>query len=208
MGKTIVLNLSTLELRGDILDIGNDNNGVIYNIKKYSDIEIVVDCVSEPGEITNSNYDICIMFFTLGKINNNKMRQELIEQIYPFLREDGELYVWDIYKKKNEIYNKKIRVIMPGEKIKEFFMRDGNLLKEWTADIAKKNLEQSFDVLETKEWEDIFFIKLKKKGRETNEDFTDSNQLEIHSQQSGREILEDFYGGFKLSRGYKRIFNK
>ncbi|MDD7793010.1 hypothetical protein [Clostridium sp. 'White wine YQ'] len=208
MEKTIVLNLKDMELKGDILDVGGENYGVIYNIKKYLDSEVAVDFVDESREIINSNYDTCILFFSLGKINNNKERHKLMSEIYPLIKEDGELYIWDIVKKKNEVFKNKIRVILPEEKTKEFSIKDSNFLKEWSADESKKVLEKYCDILETREWEDIFFIKAKKKGRNTDEDIINSDQLKVHSQQFSGEILKDIYRGLKLSRYYKGIFNK
>ncbi|WP_238882302.1 hypothetical protein [Clostridium sp. YIM B02551] len=208
MEKTIVLNLKDMELKGDVLDVGGENYGVIYNIKKYLDSEVAVDFVDESREIINSNYDTCILFFSLGKINSNRERHKLMSEIYPLIKEEGELYIWDIVKKKNEVYKNKIRVILPEDKSKEFSIKDGNFLKEWSADESKKVLEKYCDILETREWEDIFFIKAKKKGRNTDEDIINSDQLKVHSQQFGGEILKDIYRGLKLSRYYKGIFNK
>ena len=34
MGKTIVINLEDINIEGDILDVGENNFGVIYNISK------------------------------------------------------------------------------------------------------------------------------------------------------------------------------
>ncbi|WP_326513184.1 hypothetical protein [Clostridium intestinale] len=199
MNKTIVLNMNDVNFEGNILDVGGENYGIIYNIKKFLDDEVAVDYVDDSKAMGTFEYDTCVLFFSLGKINTQKERENMLNEIYPLIKEDGEIFLWDMIKYKNQIYKNKLRVILPGDKIKEFILRDINFLKEWGEEDGKKTLEKYFEIQETKVWEDVYYIKAKKrKGSNTNEDTIASNKLSIHPQQSSSEIPEVFYTGLKL----------
>lgn len=199
MNKTIVLNMHDVNFEGNILDVGGENYGIIYNIKKFLDDEVAVDYVDDSKAMETFEYDTCVLFFSLGKINTQKERENMLNEIYPLIKEDGEVFLWDMIKYKNQIYKNKLRVILPGDKIKEFTLRDINFLKEWGEEDGKKTLEKYFEIQETKVWEDVYYIKAKKrKGSNTNEDTIASNKLSIHPQQSSSEIPEVFYTGLKL----------
>lgn len=199
MDKTIVINMQDINFNGDILDVGGENYGIIYNIKKYLDREIAIDYVESSEGINGPEYDTCVLFFSLGKMGSSKDREELLKDIYPLLKEEGEVYLWDMVKQKNRVYKNNIKVILPGDKIKEFTLRDINFLKEWGEAQGKKTLEKYFEIQETKVWEDIYYIKATKgKGRETNEDTLTRDKLPIHPQQSSSEIFKGLYKGFKL----------
>lgn len=199
MDKTIILNMQDIILEGNILDVGGENYGIVYNIKKYLDDEVAVDYVESSKGIETLGYDTCVLFFSLGKINTSKDRKKLLNDIYPLIKEDGDIFLWDMIKSKNQVYKNKIKVILPGNKIKDFILRDINFLKEWGEEDGKKILEKYFEIQETKVWEDIYYIKAKKrKGRNINEDTVNGDKFSIHSQQPGSEILKSFYRGFKL----------
>lgn len=199
MNKTIVLNMNDVNFEGNILDVGGENYGIIYNIKKFLDDEVAVDYVDDSKAMGTFEYDTCVLFFSLGKINTQKERENMLNEIYPLIKEEGEIFLWDMIKYKNQIYKNKLRVILPGDKIKEFTLRDINFLKEWGEEDGKKTLEKYFEIQETKVWEDVYYIKAKKrKGSNTNEDTIASNKLSIHPQQSSSEIPEVFYTGLKL----------
>ena len=80
MGKTIVLNLSDVNLKGNILDVG-ESFGVIYNISKDIMNEISVDYVNGDNDhnLKAEEYDTCTMFFCLSNIWNSSTRLKLIE---------------------------------------------------------------------------------------------------------------------------------
>ncbi len=199
MNKIIVLNMNDVNFEGNILDVGGENYGIIYNIKKFLDDEVAVDYVDDSKTIGTFEYDTCVLFFSLSKINTQKEREKMLNEIYPLIKEDGEIFLWDMIKYKNQIYKNKLRVILPGDKIKEFILRDINFLKEWGEEEGKKTLEKYFEIQETKVWEDVYYIKAKKrKGSNTNEDTIASNKLSIHPQQFSSEIPEVFYTGLKL----------
>ena len=82
----------------------------------------------------------------------------------------GEIYIWDINKEIGKLFNNKIRVILPSEKIKEFQFKNLNPMSSSSIEETRKILSGQFDIEEEKVWEDIYYIKARK-----NEDFTYNN---------------------------------
>lgn len=160
MGKTIILNLSKIELKGNILDIG-ESFGVIYNISKDIECELAIDYVNseDKSSLLEGEYDICTMFFSLSKIWTNYARLKLIEEISKYIKPNGEIYIWDINKEIKEIINNKIIAVLPSGKEREFDFKNLNPIIRSNVDDNQKILEKYFKIEETKIWEDIHFIK-------------------------------------------------
>ena len=160
MGKTIILNLSEIELKGNILDIG-ESFGVIYNISKEIESELAIDYVNseDKNNLLENEYDVCTMFFSLSKIWTNYARLKLIEEISKYIKPNGEIYIWDINKEIKEIINNKIIAILPSGKDREFDFKNINPIIKSNVDENQKILEKYFKIEETKIWEDIHFIK-------------------------------------------------
>jgi hypothetical protein len=161
MGKTLVINLEDVILQGDILDVGEKNLGVIYSISKEAKEELSLDYVSNDTkiELKNVKYDACTFFFDLNKIWTSLEKEKLIKEVSSYIKEDGEIFIWDINKERGKVFNNKIKVILPNEKIKEFTFRNLNPLLSSNVEEIKKILEKYFKIEETKAWEDVFYIK-------------------------------------------------
>lgn len=164
MGKTLVIDLEDVILEGDILDVGERNLGIIYNISKEAEEELSLDYVDSDTkiELKSRKYDSCTSFFDLNKIWTNLEKEKLISEISSYLKEEGEVLIWDIKKERGKVFNNKIKVILPNRKIKEFTFRNLNVLLSSNLEEIKKILEKYFEIEETKAWEDVFFIKGKK----------------------------------------------
>ncbi len=169
MGKTLVINLENIIFQGDILDVGEKNLGIIYNISKEAKDEISLDYVSSDSkvELKDRKYDACTFFFELNKIWTSLEKERLIREISSYIKESGEIFIWDINKERGKIFNNKIKVILQNEKVKEFTFKNLNILLNSNIEEIKKILEKYFEIEETKAWEDVFFIigkKLKTKA--------------------------------------------
>ena len=70
MGKTIVLNLNHINIKGDVLDVG-ESFGVIYNIAKDIDDEVSVDYIEEENSelLKERSYDNCTIFINFYQQN-------------------------------------------------------------------------------------------------------------------------------------------
>ena len=101
MGKTIVLNLSHINIRGDVLDVG-ESFGVIYNIAKDIDDEVSVDYIEEENSevLKERSYDNCTIFFALSNIWGDSQRERLLQKISRSIKTGGSIYIWDINKEK------------------------------------------------------------------------------------------------------------
>ncbi|MDV4150943.1 hypothetical protein R0131_08850 [Clostridium sp. AL.422] len=163
MGKTIILNLSDVNLKGNILDVG-ESFGVIYNISKDIMNEISVDYVNGDNNYTlkENDYDTCTMFFCLSNMWNFSSRSKLIEEVSKYIKSGGELFIWDINKDVRDMINNKIVAILPSGKYKEFDFKNLNPIIKSNIEENEKLLEKYYKIEETKLWEDIHFIKAKK----------------------------------------------
>ncbi|MEG0296460.1 MAG: hypothetical protein RR620_07040 [Clostridium sp.] len=160
MGKTIILNLTDIELKGNILDVG-ESYGVIYNMSKEIDDEISIDTIISEGEgvVTQERYDSCTVFFYLSSIWSMATRYSLLKDVSKYIRKGGSIYIWDVNKDVGEMVSNKIRVLLPSSKVKEFEFKNLNPISKSASDETKIMLEKNFRITETKEWEDVYFIK-------------------------------------------------
>ena len=164
MGKTIILNLSDIDIRGDILDIG-ESYGVIYNISKEIDDEVSVDYIEEEEsqKLNDRKYDNCTMFFALSGIWRDGLKEKLVNKISNSVKESGQIYIWDINKEFGKIFSSKIKAVLPSGNIKEFEFRSLNPMISSNIEETKKILSKEFYIEEEKLWEDIYFIRGRKK---------------------------------------------
>ena len=164
MGKTIVLNLSDLKLEGNILDVG-ESYGVIYNVSKEIDDEVCIDVIVSKGDdvVTKEKYDSCTVFFYLSSVWSMANRYSLLSDVAKYIKPQGKIYVWDVNKEVGEIISNKIKVLLPNDKVKEFSFKNLNPISKSSSDETKIMLEKNFRIEETKEWEDIYFIKASRK---------------------------------------------
>lgn len=174
MGKTLVIDMEDVNLKGDILDVGENNLGVIYNLSKEIEDELSLDYVDNESkvELQSRKYDACTFFFELNRLWTNIEREKVIKDICSYIKEDGEIFVWDINKIRGKVFNNKIKVILPKDNVKEFTFKNMNPFSSSNADEIKKILEKYFKIEETKSWEDIFFIKGRKLNNKVKEEET------------------------------------
>lgn len=152
--------------RGNLLDVGTDNYGIIYNIyKQYnedSNLEYI-NGAEEKENIKEGYYDNCILLFSFSNIFFKKNRMNLIHDIYKYLKEGGNVYIWDIDKKIKETFNGKIKILLPGEKVKNISIKDLNVLKDSSIDTTIKLLDPYFEIKDLKSSDGVYYIKGKKK---------------------------------------------
>ena len=93
MGKTLVINLEDVNIQGDILDVGENNLGIIYNISKEVLEEISIDYVNEETKckLQSRKYDACTFFFDLNKMWTSLEKERLIKNVSKYLKNNGEI---------------------------------------------------------------------------------------------------------------------
>lgn len=171
--KEIVINMENEIFRGNLLDVGTDNYGIIYNIyKQYNEDSNLqyIDGAEEKENIKEGYYDNCILLFSFSNIFFKKNRMNLIRDIYLYLKEGGNVYIWDIDKKIKETFNGKIKILLPGEKIKDISIKDLNVLKDSSIDTTVKLLSPYFEIQDLKSSDGVYYIKGTKRINNTKED--------------------------------------
>lgn len=164
MGKTLIINLEDIDLNGDILDVGQENFGIIYSISKEIEDELSLDYVSSNNktQLKNDEYDACTLFFNLNKFWSNLEKENLIKEVNSYIRNNGQILIWDINKERGKVFNNKIKVVLPKGKVKEFTFKNLNPILNSSADEVKKIVSKYFQLEEVKTWEDMFFIRARK----------------------------------------------
>lgn len=164
--KEVFINMENEIFRGNLLDIGLENTGIVYNIYREFNHGINIEYISgeeEKERIKEGYYDLCILLFSFNKIRSRFKKRAIIEQIHKYLNDDGMLYIWDIDKRPGRIFNGDIKILIPGKKLKVIKIRDFNI----TGDDSKENtvniVSKYFDMEEYNFTEDIYYIKARNK---------------------------------------------
>lgn len=169
MRKEIFINLEKEIFRGNILDIGLDNYGVVYNIYKQYHDNINVEYISgkeEVGSLKEEFYDSCILFFSFSSIWLRINKRKFIRDIYRYLNKDGLLYIWDIDKAYTKVFNATVKIVIPEGKLRQIKLRDLNVFKDTSKQNTIKMLEQYFNIIDVKSSDGIYYIKARKKALE------------------------------------------
>ncbi len=100
MVREVILDMSNINFKGNTLDVGINNYGIIYNILKQTESEISVDYYVENfnGEYRNQ-YDNGVLFFSLSQLHKNEV-EDVVKNIWSNVRFGGNLYIWDREKQK------------------------------------------------------------------------------------------------------------
>ena len=176
MKKEAFINLEKQFFKGNLLDVGFSNHGIIYNIYKqhtddYSNVEYI-EGTEEKIRIEENSYDSCALFLTLSDIKFTHSKSKLIQDIYKFLKSDGLLYIWDIDKGFVKIFNTSIKIILPDKSTKQINLKDLNIFKDSSKEKTMKVLQPYFEVVTMKNSDDIYYMVCKKKGKLEDEIIT------------------------------------
>lgn len=153
--------------KGSLLDIGFNNLGVVYNVYKYFNkgVDVEYICGKEEREnISNETYDSCALFFTISNMFTRSSKGKLFKDVYEYLNPEGMVYIWDIDKGLNKIFNKNIRITMPENEERQLKLRDFNIFKDSSKNSTKNIIEKYFDIIDEKQIDEVYFIKGKKKS--------------------------------------------
>jgi len=177
MKKEIFINMEKEVFIGDVLDIGFENHGIVYNLyKKYNEVTAVeyINGKEEKFHLKEGGYDSCVMLFSFNDIWFKKDKRKLLKEIFTYLKRDGYIYIWDVDKGFKSTYIANIKIFLPERKIREIKIRDINILKDNSKENMLKLMEENFDIVDFKVLNNIYYIKGKKKGCNINEGCADS----------------------------------
>ena len=183
MKKQLVIDMSDLDMEGDILDVAKENTGIIYDISKEIEQEISVDYVEDESKrlLKGRKYDICTMFFNLNNLYFNWERERLLRDITKYIKNNGKIYVWDINKKRMQIVRDKINIITSFNSIKQGEIVNNNLFSSCNYDKILEIMKKYFIIKEAKTWQDMFFIE-GRMGKRKDESIVDCTELKIYPQ--------------------------
>ena len=171
--KEVFINLEKEIFKGNLLDIGFSNHGIIYNIyKEYIDDTSSVDYIEGKDEkigIEEGTYDVCALFFTLSDIKLTYSKSKLIGDIYKFLKADGLLYIWDIDKGFAKSFNSEIKIVLPDKSTKQIHLLDLNIFKNSSKENTMKILKPYFKVITLKNSDNVYYMVCKKRGKSEDE---------------------------------------
>ncbi|ADL51377.1 hypothetical protein [Clostridium cellulovorans] len=162
----VFINMENEVFRGDVLDIGFENYGIVYSVCKSFQDEIAVDYVDnikEQEKAFKESYDSCVMFFSLREVLFTYSKKRLLKNVSRLLKSNGDLYIWDVEKNFKESITKKVIVALPDKKVKEIEIKESNPLKDTTMSSTLTIVSECFDVLDTKCSNGIYYIKGRKK---------------------------------------------
>lgn len=168
LNNEIVINMEEKVFNGDMLDIGMDNYGVIYNIYKKNNTDFNVEYIDNKKGldfIKNNSYDICVMFLSFSSIMLKANKQKLVKKICDYLREDGLFYIWDLDKKYGRILNENVKVKISDDITKQIIFKEFNIFKESSYESTKNILNDFFDIIDFKCSDGGYYIKAQKRRR-------------------------------------------
>lgn len=164
--KEMFLNLENEVLSGNVLDIGFDNYGIVYNMYKHYNEEVALEYCEDSlsiKKIKNSYYNSCIMMFTINNILTAYEKSKIINSAYKYLKPEGILIIWDYEKPFMKVFRRKIKIMVPNRNLKEFKISNLNFLSSCSEKSILKLLEKYFEVVFEKHSDEIYCIKAKKK---------------------------------------------
>lgn len=204
--KNIFINMQQEVFTGNVLDIGADNYGIIYNLYKKYNEEASIEYVHGKEEkkfIEKGNYDSCIMLFSLSNIWLKLNKKGFFKDISEYLKENGILHIWDINKGYSKIFNAKIKVLLSDKTIKEINVSDFNVFKDNSMEAVVKILEKYFKIIDLKSSDNIYYIKCQKinkkefvdaeKGSTENESSTHRGKLKVYSHKLSSKVFKGLH---------------
>ncbi|WP_138206081.1 class I SAM-dependent methyltransferase [Haloimpatiens lingqiaonensis] len=164
--KEKILDLHNIYLDGNVLDIGYKDYGIVYNLCKRQEENLDIDYVFGEGEeaLDEAKYDKCVLFFSLKNIWTNSEKEKAFQFAWEVLKDEGEIYIWDIDKGIKKTFNYKIKVIISENNIRVMNLIDVNPFNDNSKENIIKLLTSKFDIMDFDYNDEVFFIRARKKG--------------------------------------------
>lgn len=196
------IDLKSFKFEGNVLDIGEENYGIVYNLFKSNeeDDNIVdyIEGIENKKSIEKGYYNNVVLFFYLSTLWGGKDREKVLKDAYDFLDTRGDIHIWDITKSNNKILNENIKLLLPKEEIKKIKVKNYNIIKDYSKKDALNLLERFFEIKVIQDWNDIYYISAQKREDIINEGATSRNKLKVYTQQFSNKIFKGFHKGFKF----------
>ncbi|MDP4091143.1 MAG: hypothetical protein Q8930_18005 [Bacillota bacterium] len=167
----VQIDMRNLDLKGDIIDIGIKNYGIIYKICKQNDDEVAVEYLvdEERTLISRERYDTAVLFFCLGMLSGPD-RKKLIKDIGSYIRDYGEIVIWDLNKAPGMLMDLEVEVLMPNDESQIIKLRNLNPVKRIFMEEIRHLVLQYFYITEEKVGKTIFYLRGRRKGKGIKKD--------------------------------------
>ncbi|SUY47823.1 Uncharacterised protein [Clostridium putrefaciens] len=201
-GLEHIIDLKSFKFEGNVLDIGEENYGIVYNLfKRNEEDNNTVDYIEgneNKKDIEKGYYNNVVLFFYLSTLWGEKDREKVLKDAYEFLDPKGAIHIWDISKFNNKILNEDIKLLLPKEEIKKIKVKDYNIIKDYSKKDALNLLERFFEIKVIQDWNDIYYISAQKREDIINEGAASRNKLKVYTQQFSNKVFKGFHKGFKF----------
>lgn len=201
-GLEYIIDLKSFKFKGNVLDIGEENYGIVYNLfKSNEEDDNIVDYIEgseNKKSIERGYYNNVVLFFYLSTLWGGKDREKVLKDAYDFLDTKGDIHIWDINKSNNKILNENIKLLLPRKEIKKIKVKDYNIIKDYSKKDALNLLERFFEIKEIQDWNDIYYISAQKREDIINESAASGNKLKVYTQQFSNKVFKGFHKGFKF----------
>lgn len=170
--EKVQIDMNNLDLKGDIIDVGIKNYGIIYKLCKQNGDEIAVEYVEdeEKGLISKDCYDTAVLFFSLGQLSTSQRKKRLLKEIHSYIRDSGEIVIWDVNKNAGKLMDLDMEILMPQNETQTIKVRMLNPFSRNTLEQVKKMVEPMYEITDEREGNDIFYLRGIRKGRCKNKD--------------------------------------
>lgn len=206
----LFINFENEVFDGNVLDVGSDNYGIVYDLCKENGDNIDVNYISgkdQKGYINKDAYDSCVCFFALKDLKLDRDKNKFFSDMYNFMKNNAVIYLWDMDKAMFKTFSKSIRIVLPEMKIKDIQVNDFNILADNSCRKICSMMKKYFKIIDVKCSDDIYYIKAQKEEGKINEKSTSySDKFSVYTQQFGSEIFEGLYRRFGLRNKNKGVF--
>lgn len=164
--ESIFINLEREIFNGNVLDVGFNNYGIVYDVCKKNDEKMEIEYVAGREEkkfIGKNCYDSCVAFFTLKDLPLDSDKKKFFKDMYDFMKNDAIIYLWDIDKSVFRTFNGRFKIALPDTKVKEIQIKDLNILSDNSCDKICEMMKNYFKIVDVKRSNNIYYIKAQKK---------------------------------------------
>jgi hypothetical protein len=100
----------------------------------------------------------------LSPLRNAGKRRKLLREIYQYIRDCGEIIIWDVNKAIGTVVDLQVEVLMREKETQTVNIRNLNPLKTLSLTQVKEVIRPFFDVTEEKQGKAIFYLRATRRG--------------------------------------------
>lgn len=169
--ENVFINFEKEIFKGNVLDVGLKNYGIVYDLCKNNDEAMDVEYVEGKEEkkfIAKNSYDSCVAFFALKDLILDSDKKNFFKDMFEFMKNNATMYLWDIDKSVFRTFRGRFKVALPDSKVKEIEIKDFNILSDNSCNKICNMMKPYFNIIDVKCSNNVYYIKAQKKGSQEN----------------------------------------